>query len=103
MATPSTSSSSGFNLNTLFPKLNTLGSLAPTGGAGGNAGPSYAGGVGAGAMFGLDGSNWNVNFGSGDISSDAEKNSAGGLQQYLPWVLMAAAGVLAWRYLKTKQ
>lgn len=94
-----TASGSGFSLNTLFPKLNTLGSLAPTGGS---AAPSYAGGN-TGSMFGLDGSNWNVNFGNGDISSDAEKNSASGISQYLPWLLVAGAGVLAWRYLKTKR
>lgn len=90
---------SGFSLNTLFPKLNTLGSLAPTGGS---AGPSYAGGV-TGSMFGLDGSNWNVSIGGGEITSDAEKNSASGISQYLPWLGLAFAGVLAWRYLKTKR
>lgn len=95
------SSTSGFNLNTLFPKLNSLGSLAPTGGAGGNAGPSYAGGV-SGSMFGLDGSGWNVNFGAGSITSDMEKQqgTGSGLQQYLPWLLIAGVGLVLWKKMK---
>ena len=97
-----TSSSSGFSLNTLFPKLNTLGSLAPTGGAGGNAGPSYAGGN-TGSMFGLDGSNWSVNFGSGSIKTASDKKTGTGtdtLQQYLPWLLIAGVGVVLWKKMK---
>ena len=93
--------SSGFSLNTLFPKLNTLGSLAPTGGAGGNAGPSYAGGN-TGSMFGLDGSNWNISFGSGSINSEAKKAQGAGtdVQAYLPWLLIAAVGVVVWKKMK---
>lgn len=101
VATTPASTSSGFSLNTLFPKLNTLGSLAPTGGAGGNAGPSYAGGV-SGSMFGLDGSGWNVNFGAGSITSDMQKAQgvASDLQQYLPWLLMAGVGYVLWKKYK---
>lgn len=94
------STGSGFSLNSLFPKLTSLGSL-PISGDGGNAAPSYAGGN-TGSMFGLDGSNWNVSFGSGDISSDAEKNSASGISQYLPWLMVAVGGVLVWRYMNKR-
>lgn len=57
---------------------------------GGGGGPSGANG--GQSMF--DSSGWNVNFGSGEISSSASK-SGGDLSTYLPWAL-AALAIVAW-------
>lgn len=57
---------------------------------GGASGPSTAAGRGESSF---DSSGWNVNFGGGAISSSA----SGGLSEYLPYVLAAAAVVIAWR------
>lgn len=59
-----------------------------TGGAGGSAGPSNAG-----SSAGFDSSGWNVNFGSGKIST----TDAGDLGQYLPFIAIAAAVLIAYR------
>ena len=62
------------------------------------AGPSqaYGGSLGTSGMF--DGSGWNVNFGAGGIESSASK--AGELSQYMPYIVVAVVGLLAWRALK---
>lgn len=61
----------------------------------GPAGPSNAmGGSAGGGMF--DGSGWNVNFGAGGI----ESSKAGELSQYMPYIIVAVVGLLAWRALK---
>lgn len=62
---------------------------------GGGAGPSTAAGRGQSAF---DSSGWNVNFGGGSISS----NASSGLSAYLPYVLAAAAVVIAWRMSKKR-
>ena len=59
------------------------------GGAGGAAGPSGASGT---TKNGFDNSGWNINFGSGEITSSATK-----LPEYLPYVLAAAAVLIVWR------
>lgn len=71
-----------------FPDLPSI-----TGGAGGAAGPSAARGDSA-----FDSSGWNVNFSSGSIASNA-----GGLGAYAPYVLAAAAVVIAWRMTRRKR
>lgn len=43
----------------------------------------------------FDGSGWNVNFGSGSIDSNREQ--AGELGSYLPYVVVAAGLLIAWR------
>lgn len=62
-----------------------------TGGAGGSAGPSNAG-----SNSGFDNSGWNVNFGSGKI------NDGGDMGQYLPYVAIAAALLIAFRMTRKK-
>ncbi len=43
----------------------------------------------------FDASGWNVNFGSGKIDSNREQ--AGELGSYLPYVVVAAGLLIAWR------
>lgn len=62
-----------------------------TGGKGGDAAPSYAG-----SNSGFDNSGWNVNFGSGKI------NDGGDLGQYLPYVAIGAALLIAYRLTRRK-
>lgn len=68
--------------------------MSALGGAlGGSAGPSSAD-----AMF--DHSGWNVNFGAGSIAADRRQGTApiaGALDGYLPYVLVAAGVLIAWR------
>lgn len=65
-----------------------------TGGAGGAAGPSDALTSSA-----FNSSGWNVNFGSGKIST----SDAGDLGQYLPYAAIAAALLIAYRMTKAKK
>lgn len=64
------------------------------GGAGGNAGPSSA--MGGTSTFGASG--FNVNFGSGSVSS----SQAGALGQYVPYIMAAAAVLIVWRMTKKR-
>lgn len=58
------------------------------GGTGGSAGPSSA----LGGASSVDASGWNVNFGSGAVSS-----SRSDLGRYVPYVLAAAGVLIVWR------
>ncbi len=75
------------------------------------AASSFASSVGAGLTGGsaasdgrfsspFDASGWNVNFGDGDITSD--RKQAGELSAYLPYAVLAAAVLLAWRLTRKK-
>lgn len=64
------------------------------GGAGGNAGPSTA----RGGNSSFDSSGWNVNFGSGSVSS----SRADALGQYGPYILAAVAVLIVWRMNKKR-
>lgn len=48
----------------------------------------------------FDSSGWNVNFGAGKIDSNREQ--AGEFSQYVPYVLAAAAVLIAWRMSRKK-
>lgn len=54
---------------------------------------------------GFDSSGWNVNFGSGGItSSDTREQGRGGeLNQYMPYILAGAAVLIVWRMTRKKQ
>jgi len=74
-------------------------------GVGSPAAPSNAVGRSE-AVF--DNSGWNVNFGSGDVSSTAEKTtstgagSMGNMTDYLPYFAAAVGAIILWRMTKKK-
>lgn len=51
----------------------------------------------------FDASGWNVNFGSGTITSDRKQTEAGELSPYLPYVVVGVVALLGLRYLKSKK
>ena len=78
-----------------------------TGGAGGSAGPSSAT---AGAYgSGQDSSGWNVNFSGLQSATNAQDKSTGaglsGIGGSVPWYVWAAAaaGVVLWRFKKSRR
>lgn len=48
---------------------------------------------------GFDSSGWNVNFGSGGITSSdtRDQGKAGEMNQYMPYILAGAAVLIVWR------
>lgn len=79
-------------LPALFPALSSLGTLAPTGGAGGAAGPSKVDGV-TSITPAFDTSNWTVATGSAKANGGAIA---------LPWMLIVGAalvGLVLWKKL----
>lgn len=69
--------------------------LPPLNLSAGGGGPSGASGAVEG-MF--DSSGWVVNFGAGSVESS--RAEVGELTPYLPYVLAAAAVLIAWRFTK---
>lgn len=52
------------------------------------------------ATSAFDSSGWNVNFGGGSITSERRESAAGAaasMDAYLPYVLIAAGVLVAWR------
>lgn len=80
-----------------------------TGGAGGSAGPSSAEAGAYGSSLGQDNSGWAVNFsGLQSAASSQDKSSGGGLSGLagsVPWYVWAAAaaGVVLWRFKKSRR
>lgn len=67
--------------------------------AGGAADALAAGNSSDGKSYSsFDSSGWNVNFGSGGISSS--RSQAGELQGYLPYMVLAVGALLAWRLMR---
>jgi hypothetical protein len=72
---------------------------------------SFAGGLGstpggsssAVGASPFDASGWSVNFGSGSIDSTRGTGQAGDLQQFLPFVAIAAAMLVAYRLTRRKK
>lgn len=52
--------------------------------------------------FAFDSSGWNVNFGSGAIEATRSQNDAGGVGQYLPFVLAGVGLLIVWRMTRKK-
>lgn len=74
-------------------------------GMGSPAAPSSAVGRSE-AVF--DNSGWNVNFGSGDIDSNAEKSTStgagdmGNMTDYVPYFMAAVGAIILWRMSRKK-
>lgn len=80
------------------PTPNPLAQLFGGGLQGGAAGPSSAG---ASTSSGFNSSGWNVNFGAGEIASNA--GGAGDLGQYVPFVLAGVGLLIVWRLTRRKR
>lgn len=65
---------------------------------GGGGGPSSAAQRSEAAF---DSSGWNVSLGGGSI--DSARSQSGEMSQYLPYVLVAVAGVVLWRMTRRKR
>lgn len=51
----------------------------------------------------FDNSGWNVNFGSGGISSTSDKTTGtGAMGQYLPYFIAAVGAIILWRMTRKK-
>jgi hypothetical protein len=44
-----------------------------------------------------DNSGWNVNFGGGSIASDRRQAGPGGIDQYMPLILLGVGVLVLWR------
>lgn len=67
-----------------------------------SGGPSSASGK---STSSFDSSGWNVNFGSGKIDStraQTPSGTTGGINEYLPYVAIAAALLIVWRMTKKR-